>query len=151
MTFDLSHMQSALSLAKEAFDSNEVPVGAVLVHRKSGKQIAASFNHMHKDNNPLFHAEILIIQDAIKTLHIKYLTEYDLYVTLEPCLMCAGAISHSRIGRLFYAASDPKFGAIENGARVYSGNQCGYKPEIYSGIMEEESRLILKKFFEGLR
>jgi tRNA(adenine34) deaminase len=151
MTFNLSHMQSAISEAKLAANSHEVPVGAVLVHRESGRQVAAARNQMQQACNPLLHAEMLVMNDAIKILKVKYLTEYDLYVTLEPCLMCAGAISHARIGRLFYAASDRKFGAVENGARVYSGGYCSHKPEIYSGIMSEECEEMLKEFFRDLR
>jgi tRNA(adenine34) deaminase len=149
-SFNLSYMREALNEATNAMNNGEVPVGAVLVHRASGEKIFSSSNQMHAKSNPLAHAEMLLIQEAITSLRSKYLTDYDLYVTLEPCIMCAGAISHARIGRLFYAASDPKFGAIENGT-VYSGNKCGYKPEIYPGIISEESEELLKTFFNKLR
>ena len=151
MIFNLSYMKEALFEAHKAFELGEVPVGAVLVHRKSGEKILSAFNQMNSKCNPILHAEMQLIQNAITNLKSKYLTEYDLYVTLEPCIMCAGAISHARVGRLFYGACDYKFGAIENGAMVYSGNKCGYKPEIYGGLMLEESREMLKKFFDQLR
>ena len=149
--FSTTFMDQALKEAENAAIKNEVPVAAIIVHKKSQKIISIASNKIEAKCNPLMHAEIIAINMAIKELNIKYLNDYDLYVTLEPCVMCASAISHARIGRLFFAASDPKFGAVINGIRLYSNNYCNHKPEIYPDIMRDKSEALLNKFFSKLR
>ena len=150
MTFDDECMRQALEQALYAASSNEVPVGAVIVHRLNKEVIAKSHNKIETERNPTAHAELLAINAACKLLGNKNLAEYDLYVTLEPCAMCAAAIAHSRIGRVFYGASDYKMGAIENGVRFFTSHTCHHHPEIYLGIMAEESEKLLKDFFKKL-
>ncbi len=144
-------MLIALEEAKKALIASEVPVGAVIVHRDDGKVIALSHNQVENLQNPTMHAEMLVINAACELLKVKNLSEYDLYVTLEPCAMCACAISHARIGRLFYGASEPKTGAVENGVRFFTSKNCHHRPEIYPGIMAEESKGLLQDFFKNLR
>ena len=151
MNFDSNNMKIALENALYAQVSGEVPVGAVIVERSSGQIISAGYNQVETENNPLKHAEIIAIDSACKALRSKNLSEYDLYVTLEPCAMCSAAISHARIGRLFYGASDPKQGAVENGVRFFTQSTCMHRPEVYDGIMAEESRGLIRAFFEHLR
>ncbi len=149
--FDNQFMQLALQQAQKAFEENEVPVGCVIVHRKTKEIIASTHNLVENNNNPTHHAEILAIDAACKKLNSKNLSECDLYVTLEPCTMCASAISHSRIKNLYFGANDEKQGAVESGVNFFSSNSCFHKPEIYSNIMTEESKELLKKFFKTLR
>ncbi len=144
-------MQEALNVAALGAKFNEVPVGAVVVLRKSGEIISKFHNLVETNRDSIAHAEILAIKDASKKIGSKNLFECDLYVTLEPCGMCAGAISHSRIGRLFYGASDFKYGAIENGCRFFATSIAHHKPEIYGNILSKESSDLLKKFFQKLR
>lgn len=151
MTFDNKYMRNALGNALYAEASDEVPVGAVIVSRATGEIIAESHNKVELDQNPLRHAEIIAIEAACKLLKTKNLSHCDLYVTLEPCTMCAAAISYARIGRLFYGAYDPKQGAVENGVRFFTQESCMHRPEIYDNIMAEESSELLKRFFEKLR
>ncbi|MFT7087321.1 MAG: tRNA(Arg) A34 adenosine deaminase TadA [Rickettsiales bacterium] len=139
----------ALNQARMAFDLNEVPVGAVVV--RNNKIIAAAYNQNIALNDPTAHAEILALRKACALLESHRLESCDLYVTLEPCAMCAGAISHAKIRRLYYGASDEKSGGVENGARVFSHKQCHHKPEIYSGISALESEKLLKDFFAKRR
>ncbi|HEY6964887.1 MAG TPA: nucleoside deaminase [Erythrobacter sp.] len=142
-------MQQALGQARAAGDAGEVPIGAVIV--KDGTVIAAAHNTPREDHDPTAHAEILAIRAAAKALQDERLTGCELWVTLEPCAMCAGAIAHARIARLYYAASDPKGGAVEHGARVFDQPQCLHRPEVYSGIGEAEAAELLKGFFRELR
>lgn len=144
-------MRLALDSAIHAKDVAEVPVGAIIVRRDTKEIIVQSHNMVECSRNPLFHAEILAINQACKLLGEKYLYEYDLYVTLEPCSMCAAAISLARIGRLFYGASDPKFGGVEHGVRFFTSGNCHHRPEIYPGINQQESADILIDFFKNLR
>ncbi len=144
-------MNLALEEAYKAFKIGEVPVGAIIVDNKTKEVIARSHNLVESYSNPIFHAEILAINEACKFLGKKYLLSCDIYVTLEPCAMCAAAISYSRIKRLFYGASDSKSGGIENGVRFFTNANCHYKPEIYPGIKEDESSKILTDFFKALR
>ena len=123
----------------------EVPVGAVMV--KDGKVVGEGHNLTRTHNDPTAHAEIVAIRAAATALGDERLTGCDLYVTLEPCPMCAGAISHARIGRLYYGASDPKGGAVEHGARVFQHVQCLHKPEVYSGLGEGAAADLLRGFF----
>lgn len=141
-------MSDAIAQAKQAAEINEVPVGAVIVYKN--KIISRGHNLVQKSNNALAHAEILVITHASKLLSTKYLMQCDLYTTLEPCPMCAYAISLAKIRRLYFAAFDIKNGAVEHGIRMFSCRTC-YVPEIYSGIMEKEARTILQQFFTALR
>ncbi|MCZ8137049.1 MAG: nucleoside deaminase [Porphyrobacter sp.] len=142
-------MQRALDAARAAAAAGEVPIGAVIV--KDGEVIAAAHNAPRTDHDPTAHAEILAIRAAARALGDERLTGCELWVTLEPCAMCAGAIAHARIARLYYAASDPKGGAVEHGARVFEQEQCLHRPEVYSGMGEAEAADLLKGFFRERR
>ncbi len=142
-------MQRALSAARSAAAAGEVPIGAVIV--KDGVVIAEAHNTPRTDHDPTAHAEIRAIRAAAKTLADERLTGCELWVTLEPCAMCAGAIAHARIARLYYAASDPKGGAVEHGARVFDQPQSLHRPEIYTGIGEAEAAGMLRAFFRDRR
>jgi len=142
-------MPTALSLAAKAAENGEVPVGAVVV--KDGKIIASAHNLVETDRDPTAHAEILAIRAAAQILKTPRLADCDLYVTLEPCAMCATAISFARIRRLYFGAYDEKGGGVENGARIFSQSTCHHKPEIYGGIAEGECGDLLKDFFAQRR
>ena len=142
-------MPRALALARAAADAGEVPIGAVVV--RDGQVIAEAHNSPRADHDPTAHAEILAIRRAAQALGDERLTGCELWVTLEPCAMCAGAIQHARIARLYYAASDPKGGAVEHGARVFEQPQCLHRPEVYTGIGEAESAQLLRGFFKERR
>lgn len=144
-------MQIALKEANKAFSKGEVPVGCVIVHSHTGEIISKSHNLCESKNSPLMHAEINSLLAASRKFDKKYLDECDLYVTLEPCAMCAAAISMYRIKRLFYSAYDTKFGAVESGVRFFSSKNSFHTPEIYSGILEQESALLMQEFFKQLR
>ncbi|WP_017664447.1 nucleoside deaminase [Porphyrobacter sp. AAP82] len=144
-----SFMPRALGLARDAAAAGEVPIGAVVV--KDGQVIAAAHNAPRALHDPTAHAEILAIRAAARVLDDERLTGCELWVTLEPCAMCAGAIAHARIARLYYAASDPKGGAVEHGARVFDQPQCLHRPEVYTGIGEEEAADLLRGFFRQRR
>ena len=141
--FDNHFMQMALTEARKAA-AGEVPVGCVIVSRASGEVIARSHNQCEMDQNPNLHAEILAINQACSILNSKNLSGFDMYVTLEPCTMCASAISNARLGRLYYGASDEKQGGVENGVRFFASDTCMHRPEIYSGINSLESEQLLK-------
>ncbi len=142
-------MRLALDLAAEAARAGEVPVGAVVV--RDGVVIAKAANAMRAGNDPTAHAEIAAIRAAAVVLGNQRLEGCDLWVTLEPCAMCAGAISHARIARLYYAASDPKGGGVEHGSRVFTHPTCHHVPEVYSGIGESEAAAQLRDFFAPKR
>lgn len=144
-------MKEAISLAKKAFLKDEVPVGALIIHSKTKEIIAKSYNLVEAKNNPLAHAEMLVIQKAIKSTGQKYLSDFDLYVTLEPCPLCASAISASRIGRVYFGAYDIKSGGVTHGARIFNASSCHHKPEVYGGIMELECQNLLTNFFNNKR
>ncbi|MFY0596225.1 MAG: nucleoside deaminase [Cognatishimia sp.] len=149
MTFK-SHMELALSEAQAAADRGEVPVGAVVID-PDGKVIAQAGNRTRELNDPTAHAEILAIRAACQTLNSERLPGYDLYVTLEPCPMCASAISQTRIARVYYGAADPKSGGVAQGPRVFDHPQSHHKPEVYDGISAEACEEILKNFFRQKR
>jgi tRNA(adenine34) deaminase len=149
MSVDEAFMQQALALAREAATLGEVPVGAVAVH--DGKVIGTGFNRREVDRNPLAHAEMLAMDAAAKALGAWRLTGVTLYVTLEPCAMCAGAIALARIRRLYFGAADPKGGAVLHGPRLFSQATCHHAPEVYPGIGEEEAGALLKQFFRDRR
>ena len=142
-------MRAALAAAKQAGAAGEVPIGAVVV--KDGVVIAAAHNTPRLDHDPTAHAEVLAIRAAAAMLGQERLTGCDLWVTLEPCAMCAGAIVHARLARVYYAASDPKGGAVEHGARVFDAPGCLHRPEVYSGIGEVEAAALLRDFFRERR
>ncbi|MBP0616706.1 nucleoside deaminase [Jiella sp. KSK16Y-1] len=142
-------MDLALEQAKLAAMRGEVPVGAVVV--KDGRVIAAAGNETILRPDPTAHAEVVAIRMACEAVGSQRLPDCDLYVTLEPCAMCAAAISFARIRRLYYGASDEKAGAVENGPRFYSQASCHHAPDVYSGIAESESAAILKRFFADRR
>src|SRR4051794_37913267 len=144
-----SFMDDALSEGRAADEAGEVPVGCVVV--RAGKIIARSGNRTLRDRDPTAHAEMLAIRGAARILGTERLTDCDLYVTLEPCAMCAAAISFARIRRLYYAAADPKGGAVENGVRFFSSPTCHHRPEVYGGIGESEAGALLKEFFKAKR
>jgi tRNA(Arg) A34 adenosine deaminase TadA len=142
-------MQIAIDEAKIAFANDEVPVGAVIV--KDGKIVAKSHNQNRKLNDCCGHAEILALRDACKKLNSARLDGCDLYVTLEPCSMCAAAISFAKINRLYYGLGDEKFGAVENGVQFFANAKNYFKPEIYSGFFEIEIRNLMQDFFRSKR
>jgi tRNA(adenine34) deaminase len=148
-SIDTEPMRLALSLAAEAAAAGEVPVGAVIMLR--GEVIASAGNAMRGCNDPTAHAEIVAIRAAALAIGNQWLTDCDLWVTLEPCAMCAGAIANARIKRLYYGASDPKGGGVEHGARVFSHDTCHHVPEVYSGIAEAEAAAQLQSFFADRR
>lgn len=149
MTFR-SHMDSALSEARAAAARGEVPVGAVIVDA-GGRVLAAAGNRTRELNDPTAHAEMLAIRAACAALGQERLTGCDLYVTLEPCPMCAAAISNARIARLYYGASDPKSGGVAHGARVFTHPQCHHAPEVYDGISAQAAAALLSDFFANRR
>jgi tRNA(adenine34) deaminase len=142
-------MQAALAAARAAAQAGEVPIGAVIV--KDGTVIAVAHNAPRGLNDPTAHAEVLAIREAARVLGSERLEGCELWVTLEPCPMCAGAIQHARISRLYYAAADPKGGAVEHGARVFEHEQCLHKPEVYSGMGESAAAELLRSFFRERR
>ncbi|WOE76671.1 nucleoside deaminase [Alterisphingorhabdus coralli] len=142
-------MDQALEQAREAMRLGEVPVGAVIV--RDGEVIATAHNSPRADYDPTAHAEIVVLRRAAKALGTSQLIDCDLWVTLEPCAMCTGAIAHARIRRLYYGASDPKGGAVEHGPRLFSQPTVHHRPEVYAGIAEEESAELLRTFFAEKR
>lgn len=142
-------MAAALDEACTAAVAGEVPVGAVVV--KDGRIVARAHNAPRAMRDPTAHAEMLAIRRAAAALGDERLAGCDLYVTLEPCPMCAGAISHARIARLYYGAADPKGGAVEHGCRTFAQPTCLHRPEVYSGIGEAEAAGMLREFFAARR
>ena len=150
MSFPLPYpMRLALDLAAQAAKNGEVPVGAVIM--RGGELIATAANAMAKGFDPTAHAEMEAIRTAAAKLGSQRLEDCDLYVTLEPCAMCAGAISHARLRRLYYGAEDPKGGAVAHGPRFFALPTCHHRPEIYGGIGEAEAASQLRDFFRGRR
>ena len=144
-----SHMAPALAEAQAAVDRGEVPVGAVIV--KDGQVIARAGNRMRELTDPTAHAEMLAIRAACAALGSERLAGCDLWVTLEPCPACAGAIAAARIARLYYGASDPKSGGVAQGPRVFDHPQAHHAPEVYSGIDEDACADLLRQFFADKR
>lgn len=142
-------MQLAIEQARLAAIADEVPVGALIV--QSGAIVGVGFNRVEENHNPIHHAELLAIQQACQTLRSTHLVDCDIYVTLEPCPMCAQAISTSRIRRLYFGAMDIKSGGVISGPQIYSWSSAHHKPEVYSGIMEYECSTLLKEFFHNKR
>ena len=146
----LSHMDLALAEGRAAAACGEVPVGAVVIG-PNGAVLATARNRTRAANDPTAHAEIVAIRAACAALGQERLTGCDLYVTLEPCPMCACAISFARIRRLYYGASDPKGGGVEHGARIFNQPTCHHAPEVYSGLGEAEAASLLRGFFADKR
>ncbi len=144
------YMALALDEARAAAGRGEVPVGAVLV-APDGQIAARAGNRTRELSDPTAHAEVLVLRQAAEALGSERLANHDLYVTLEPCPMCAAAISLARVRRLYYAASDPKGGGVEHGPRVFSHATCHHTPEIYSGLGDVEAAAMLKSFFAERR
>ena len=146
----VSHMQTALDQARAAAERGEVPVGAVVVS-PGGKVVAAAGNRTRELADPTAHAEILAIREACRLAGSERLPGHLLYVTLEPCAMCASAISQARIARLYWGADDPKSGGVAHGARVLDHPQSHHKPEVYPGIAADMAEALLRDFFEKRR
>jgi tRNA(adenine34) deaminase len=142
-------MSVAFAEAQAAEARGEVPIGAAIL--RNGEVIARAGNRTREDADPTAHAEMLAIRAAAKSLGDFRLTDCDLYVTLEPCAMCAGAISHARLRRLYFAAPDPKGGAVEHGPRFFNQPTCLHAPEVYGGIREIEAAEMLRAFFRARR
>ena len=142
-------MEDALIQARLAGARGEIPIGAVVVF--DGKVVAEDGNRTRERSDPTAHAEVLAIRAACAALGSERLIGHDLYVTLEPCPMCAAAVSNARIARLYYGAADPKSGGIAQGPRVFSHSQCHHVPEVYDGIAAEASEVLLKDFFASRR
>lgn len=142
-------MRRALELALRAQEAEEVPIGAVVT--RNGVIIGEGENRNRRDHDPTAHAEIVAMRAAAIHLGDFRLTGCDLWVTLEPCPMCAGAISQARIARLYYAVGDPKGGAIEQGPRLFAQPQCLHRPEVYGGLAEAEASALLRDFFAARR
>ena len=145
------YMDIALEEARAAAGRGEVPVGAVLVDGASGEILARAGNRTEEAADPTAHAEMLVIREAAAALGAPRLASCDLYVTLEPCAMCATAISFARIRRLYYGAGDPKGGGVDHGPRFYDQPTCHHRPEVYGGIAEGEASELLRDFFRDRR
>ncbi len=144
-------MQQALALAKQAFDADEVPVGCLIVNPENNEIIAAAHNQSQFGADSTAHAEILAIRQACQKLSSSRLWDLDMYVTLEPCTMCAAAISFARIKNLYFGAYDEKGGAVENGIKFYQQPTCHFCPNVTGGILADESSKLLKDFFKNKR
>lgn len=144
-------MQIALKTAENATAVGEVPIGAVLVDARTGKVVAQAHNLTETACDPTAHAEILVIRQRCRELNEPRLPDHDLYVTLEPCPMCAAAISAARIRRLYFGAYDPKGGGVDHGARVFDHPTCHHKPEVFGGMDEQGAAALLQDFFRARR
>src|SRR5271165_6255710 len=144
-----SFMDMALQDARAAGERGEVPIGCVIV--RGGDVIARAGNRTLADRDPTAHAEIIAIRQAAALLGSERLDNCDLYVTLEPCAMCAGAVAFARIRRLYYGAADPKGGAVDNGVKFFASPSCHHRPEVYGGLAEAEAGALLKEFFRERR
>lgn len=145
------YMRLALETAALAAQNGEVPVGAVLVDSVTGDVVASSGNRVETDRDPTAHAEIVVIREAAGLKDDIRLPTCDLYVTLEPCPMCATAISFARIRRVYFGASDPKGGGVENGPRIFDQPTCHHRPDVYGGIGESDAAALLREFFAARR
>jgi tRNA(Arg) A34 adenosine deaminase TadA len=145
------YMHIALNLAHQASAEDEVPVGALIVDPTTGEIIASAFNQSAHNGDSTCHAEIIAIREACKKCRTNRLRNLEMYVTLEPCTMCAAAISFARISKLYFGATDEKGGAVISGVRFYTAPTCHHKPEVISGICADECSQILKDFFRAKR
>lgn len=146
---ELDPFSAAFKAAHHALSLSEVPVGAVVTY--ANRIISIGYNQTISLCDPTAHAELLAIREASRLMQNERLTDCDLYVTLEPCAMCAGAIAHARLRRLYFSIPDPKSGGVLHGAKVFDHSTCHHKPEIYDGFRARESRELLQKFFKSLR
>ena len=146
-----NYMDQALVQAEQAASRGEVPVGAVLVDPTTGQVVAADGNRTREQDDPTAHAEMLVIRAGAASCGSERLPGFDLYVTLEPCPMCAQAISFARIRRLYFAAGDEKSGGVEHGPRIFAATSCHHAPEIYGGINERRAAELLRDFFKTRR
>lgn len=147
----IKYMQAALAQAEQAAARGEVPIGAVIVHRETGDIVAAAGNETIATSDPTAHAEIAAIRMACQKAASQRIPDYDLYVTLEPCAMCAAAISFARIGHVYYGADDPKGGGVAHGGQFYEQATCHHRPDVTSGILAAECGQVLKDFFAARR
>jgi tRNA(adenine34) deaminase len=148
---DERFMRMALDQAQAAANEDEVPVGAVVVDETTGEVVSTGANRPVRSHDPTAHAEIQALRAAAQVRGNYRLTGLTLYVTLEPCAMCAGAISHARIGRVVWGADDPKGGAVMHGARVFDQPTCHWRPQIQAGLLAGEASSLLKNFFRARR
>ena len=148
---DQLFMGLAIELAHTAYENDEVPVGAVIVQRRNSEVLSAFSNQMRARKSSINHAEMLAIEKAMNILKNERLVGCDIYVSLEPCPMCAYAISIARLDRVFFAAEDTKSGGILNGPKIFESSSCHHKPEVFSGMMQEESKNLLQRFFKSKR
>ena len=144
-------MDEAIKQAIRSAECGEVPIGAVLVDSTTGEIVATSHNMTLADNDPTAHAEINVIRTRCRALGVQRIPDHDLYVTLEPCPMCAAAIANARIRRVYFGAYDPKGGGVDHGAKIFSHPQCMHKPDVIGGIKENACAGLLKDFFENRR
>jgi tRNA(Arg) A34 adenosine deaminase TadA len=144
-----NYMDEALEIAVAAMRAGEVPVGALVV--RGGEVIARADNRTLREHDPTAHAEVIVLREAAKKLNTERLSDCDLYVTLEPCTMCAAAVSFARIRRLYYGAADPKGGAVESGVRFFVSPTCHHRPEVYGGIQEARAAELLRGLFTARR
>ena len=144
-------MGLAIELARAAYDNDEVPVGAVIVQKRNNEVISAFSNQMRKQNSSIAHAEMLAIQKANKIIDNERLIGCEMFVSLEPCPMCAHAISISRLDTLHFAAEDPKGGGVIHGPKIFESSSCHHKPEVKYGLMADESSKLLRSFFKSKR
>ena len=144
-----SYMDLALAEARAAAAAGEVPVGCVVV--RDGEVVARGRNRTLTDHDPTAHAEMLALRAAAAAIGSERLVDCDVYVTLEPCTMCAGALSFARVRRLYYGAADPKGGAVESGVRFFAAATCHHRPDVYGGIGEQEAAALLRRFFAERR
>lgn len=151
MQAENKYMMMALEDARRAAAAGEIPVGAVLVNGLTGEIVARAANLTETDHDATAHAEMLVLKQGGRIFGTPRLVDCDLYVTLEPCTMCAAAIAFARIRRLYYGAYDPKGGGVEHGARFFSQPTCHHRPEVYGGIHEQDCGAILKEFFKDKR
>ena len=148
---DIRFMQAALELAQAAAEAGEAPVGAILVDPATDEILALVHNQPISLKDPTAHAEIIALREGAEKTGNYRLTGLELFVTLEPCTMCAGAISHARIGRVVFGAEDPKGGAVVNGVKFFDQPTCHWKPEVKGGVLAEASAFVLKSFFQARR
>ncbi len=144
-------MAAALEAAEAAAACGEVPVGAVVVDGNNGAVLSRAHNRVEELGDPLAHAEMLALREAMRVKQTPRLVDCDLYVTLEPCAMCAAAVSLARVRRLYFGASDAKGGGVEHGARIFAQSTCHHAPEVYGGIDAQRSEEMLRQFFADLR
>tara|TARA_Y100000996_G_scaffold401609_1_gene372720 strand:+ start:654 stop:1124 length:471 start_codon:yes stop_codon:yes gene_type:complete len=144
-------MGLAIELARAAYSNDEVPVGAVIIQKSNNEILSAFSNQMRKQKSSIAHAEILAIQKANKVINNERLVGCEMYVSLEPCPMCAHAISISRLDKLYFATDDPKSGGVLHGPKIFQSSSCHHKPEIEYGLMADESSQLLKSFFKSKR